>query len=47
MYGEDSGGGMRRGAQDSVILQGNAYLDRAFPLLDRITGVEVSGGREG
>lgn len=35
-YGETSGGGMRAGAQDSVILQGNAWLDRNFPELDRI-----------
>jgi cyclophilin family peptidyl-prolyl cis-trans isomerase len=35
-YGEESGGGVRRGQQDSLILQGNAYLDRAFPNLDRI-----------
>lgn len=35
-YGEASGGGMRAGGQDSLILGGNAYLDREFPLLDRI-----------
>ena len=35
-YGEESGGGVRRGQQDSLVLQGNAYLDRAFPNLDRI-----------
>lgn len=35
-YGETSGGGLRAGAQDSLVLQGNAFLDRAFPLLDRI-----------
>ncbi len=35
-YGEDSGGGMRAGGQDSLVLQGNAWLDRDFPLLDRI-----------
>jgi homoserine O-acetyltransferase len=35
-YGEGSGGGVRAGGQDSLILGGNAYLDREFPLLDRI-----------
>jgi homoserine O-acetyltransferase len=40
-YGEESGGGMRAGAQDSVIAGGNAYLDRAFPELDRILHAEV------
>ena len=35
-YGERSGGGMRAGAQDSIILQGNAWLDRAWPALDRV-----------
>lgn len=35
-YGEAAGGGMRGGKQDSVFAGGNAYLDRAFPRLDRI-----------
>jgi homoserine O-acetyltransferase len=40
-YGEDSGGGMRAGRQDSLIAHGNSYLDRAFPDLDRIRRVRV------
>jgi homoserine O-acetyltransferase len=40
-YGEDSGGGVRAGLQDSLIFQGNAYLDRAFPNLDRIVRTTV------
>ncbi len=40
-YGEDSGGGVRAGRQDSLVLQGNAYLDRAFPHLDRIIRASV------
>jgi len=40
-YGERSGGGMRAGAQDSIILQGNAWLDRAWPALDRVIRAEV------
>jgi len=42
-YGEDSGGGMRAGAQDSLFLRGNEYLDRAWPLLDRIHRAVVVG----
>jgi peptidyl-prolyl cis-trans isomerase A (cyclophilin A) len=35
-YGENSGGGMRAGKQDPLFEEGNVYLDREFPLLDRI-----------
>jgi cyclophilin family peptidyl-prolyl cis-trans isomerase len=35
-YGETSGGGMRAGRQVRLLEEGNAYLDRAFPKLDRI-----------
>jgi cyclophilin family peptidyl-prolyl cis-trans isomerase len=35
-YGSRSGGGMRQGQQDSLFASGNAYLDREFPLLDRL-----------
>jgi len=35
-YGEDSGGGIRAGRQQPLFDEGNAYLDRAFPRLDRI-----------
>ena len=35
-YGEDSGGGVRRGDQSAIVAGGNAYLDREFPLLDRL-----------
>jgi peptidyl-prolyl cis-trans isomerase A (cyclophilin A) len=40
-YGESSGGGMRAGKQDSLFLQGNAWLDRAFPRLDHIIRARV------
>jgi homoserine O-acetyltransferase len=40
-YGNRSGGSYRGGQQDSLFLQGNAYLDRAFPLLDRIIRVVI------
>lgn len=35
-YGENSGSGMRQGRQGPIEEGGNAYLDREFPLLDRI-----------
>lgn len=35
-YGEDSGGGLRRGDQSRIVAEGNTYLDREYPLLDRL-----------
>lgn len=35
-YGEDSGGGLRRGDQTRIIAEGNTYLDREYPLLDHL-----------
>lgn len=35
-YGETSGGGMRAGRQQRLLEEGNAYLDREYPKLDRI-----------
>jgi homoserine O-acetyltransferase len=35
-YGEDSGGGIRRGRQDPLFEGGNAFLVREFPRLDYI-----------
>ncbi|MCE7992488.1 MAG: peptidylprolyl isomerase [Roseivirga sp.] len=35
-YGENSGGGVRRGDQSKIVAEGNVYLDREFPRLDRI-----------
>ncbi|MBI2073487.1 MAG: peptidylprolyl isomerase [Gemmatimonadetes bacterium] len=35
-YGETSGGGMRAGRQQRLLEEGNAYLDREYPRLDRI-----------
>jgi peptidyl-prolyl cis-trans isomerase A (cyclophilin A) len=40
-YGETSGGGMRAGHQDKLFEEGNAYLDREFPLLDRLIKAEI------
>jgi len=41
-YGETSGGGVRQGEQDSLVARGNAYLDSAFPRLDRLGRAYVS-----
>jgi homoserine O-acetyltransferase len=35
-YGEDAGGGMRGGKQDKLFAEGDRYLDREFPKLDKI-----------
>ena len=35
-YGETSGGGMRGGKQDRLFKEGNAWLDREFPKLDKL-----------
>jgi len=40
-YGERSGGGMRAGKQHRVLTEGNAYLDREFPLLDHLIRATV------
>jgi homoserine O-acetyltransferase len=44
-YGESSGAGMRQGRQGPLEAGGNAYIDREFPLLDRIRRVTVSSTR--
>ncbi len=40
-YGEDSGGGVRRGDQSRIVSEGNAYLDAEFPELDRLMRVTI------
>ncbi|MEE2897639.1 MAG: peptidylprolyl isomerase [Gemmatimonadota bacterium] len=42
-YGEDSGGGVRRGDQSRIVTEGNAYLDAEFPELDRLIRVKIEG----
>jgi homoserine O-acetyltransferase len=41
-YGESSGGGIRAGKQDPMFREGNAWLDREFPRLDRIRRAEIA-----
>ena len=40
-YAETSGGGMRAGHQGKLFEEGNAYLDREFPLLDKLIRAEI------
>lgn len=41
-YGEKSGGGVRQGKQGPLMEGGNAFMDREYPLLDRILKVTVT-----
>jgi homoserine O-acetyltransferase len=41
-YGERAGSGVRQGFQGPLATGGNTYIDREFPLLDRIKRVTVS-----
>lgn len=43
-YGEQSGGGMRAGKQGRLFEEGNAYLDREFPQLDKLLKARVVAG---
>ena len=45
-YGENSGSGVRQGRQGPLAEGGNAYVDREFPLLDRIRRVTVKSVRQ-
>ncbi|MCG8607663.1 peptidylprolyl isomerase [bacterium] len=40
-YGEEAGGGMRRGKQDKMLTGGNAHLDEAFPRLDKLIRAKI------
>jgi len=40
-YGESAGGGMRGGKQGRIFAGGNAYLDAAFPKLDKLLRAAV------
>jgi len=40
-YGENSGSGMRQGKQGPLAEGGNAFMDREYPLLDRILRVRI------
>jgi cyclophilin family peptidyl-prolyl cis-trans isomerase len=40
-YGEDSGGGVRRGDQSRIVAEGNPFLDAAYPALTRLRTASV------
>jgi cyclophilin family peptidyl-prolyl cis-trans isomerase len=44
-YGEQSGGGMRAGKQGKLFEEGNAYLDREYPLLDKLIRARILPGK--
>ena len=44
-YGERSGSGVRHGRQGPIVEGGNEYLDREFPLLDRILRAAIVEAR--
>ena len=44
-YGEDSGGGVRRGNQAPLVEGGNAFIDAEWPELDRIVRVTIEAAR--
>jgi homoserine O-acetyltransferase/O-succinyltransferase len=46
-YGENSGSGVRQGRQGPLETGGNAFVDREYPLLDRILRVTVAPVAEG
>ncbi len=45
-YGESSGGGMRANHQQKLFEEGNPYLDREYPKLDRILRTSVTSNTE-
>jgi cyclophilin family peptidyl-prolyl cis-trans isomerase len=40
-YGEDSGSGMRNRRQGKLFEEGNAYLDKNFPMLDKLIRARI------
>lgn len=44
-YGETSGGGMRAGKQQKMFEEGNAWLDREFPRLDKLLRAKIVSSR--
>jgi cyclophilin family peptidyl-prolyl cis-trans isomerase len=44
-YGEEAGGGMRGGKQEKLFTEGNAWLDREFPKLDKLLRVSLLPNR--
>jgi len=40
-YGENSGGGVRAGKQGPLLNGGNKYVDREYPMLDRLVRITI------
>ena len=40
-YDEKAGGGMRGGRQGKILQEGNAWLDRDFPMLDKLESAKI------
>ena len=40
-YGEEAGGGMRRGQQEAMFSGGNRHLDASFPSLTKLIDAEI------
>jgi peptidyl-prolyl cis-trans isomerase A (cyclophilin A) len=45
-YGEHSGGGMRAGHQDQMFEDGNSYLDREYPELDKLIRARIVSSKQ-
>lgn len=45
-YGENSGGGIRLGRQGRLFEEGNTYLDKNFPLLDKLIRARIVTGKK-
>jgi peptidyl-prolyl cis-trans isomerase A (cyclophilin A) len=45
-YGEHSGGGMRAGHQDQMFEDGNSYLDREYPKLDKLIRARIVSSKQ-
>jgi cyclophilin family peptidyl-prolyl cis-trans isomerase len=45
-YGESSGGGIRAGRQELLFSEGNAYIDKTFPRLDKIISAKIISGKK-
>ena len=45
-YGENSGSGVRQGRQGPLETGGNAFMDREYPMLDRVHRASVAASRQ-
>ncbi len=45
-YGEEAGGGMRLGKQETMFVGGNEHLDASYPLLTKLMDAEIEERRD-